>query len=224
MEGAVVDLHPRLPHVAALLLNDELVVETKLALRHARELGIHLHLSRDLIAQDLARRREEQIDTLQHIDVHLILLVPDALPSPIDGAGDLTGQLRRFRLVLRPDVAQVDVQSQHVDGAVLRISKVHGLVHQLVDERHVVPHGVLVEVLPEVGLEDADLLEQILEDQGRVDVGPGQGDEVHVEMAGVQEGAVLDALDRSLRSCLLGGNYLSLFCVVVYSMYSLFWL
>ena len=224
MEGAVVDLHPRLPHVAALLLNDELVVETKLALRHARELGIHLHLSRDLIAQDLARRREEQIDTLQHIDVHLILLVPDALPSPIDVAGNLTGQLRRFRVILRPDVAQVDVQPQHVDGAVLGISKVHGLVHQLVDERHVVPHRVLVEVLPKVGLEDADLLEQILEYQGRVDVGPGQGDEVHVEMAGVQEGAVLDALDRSLRSRLLGGNYLSLFCVVVYSMCSLFWL
>lgn len=208
MEGAVVDLHPRLPHVAALLLNDELVVETKLALRHARELGIHLHLSRDLIAQDLARRGEEQIDTLQHIDVHLILLVADALPPPVDGTGNLTGQLRRLRLVLRPDVAQVDVQPQHVDGAVLRISKVHGLVHQLVDERHVVPHGVLVEVLPEVGLEDADLLEQILEDQGRVDVGPGQGDEVHVEMAGVEERAVLDALDRSLRSGLLGGNYL----------------
>ena len=223
MEGAVIDLHPRLPHVAALLLNNELVVETKLALRHARELGIHLHLSRDLIAQDLARRREEQIDTLQHIDVHLILLVADALPPPIDGTGNLTGQLRRLRLILRPDVAQVDVQPQHVDGAVLRISKVHGLVHQLVDERHVVPHGVLVEVLPEVGLEDADLLEQILEYQGRVDVGPGQGDEVHVEMAGVEEGAVLDALDRSLRSRLLGGNYLLSFCVIIYGVDSFLW-
>ena len=206
MEGAVVDLHSRLPHVAALLVDDELVVETKLALRHARELGVHLHLPRHLIAQDLTRRGEEKIDTLQDINVHLILLVADALPPPIDGAGNLAGQLRRFRLVLRPDVAQVDVQSQDVDGAVLRVSKVHGLVHQLVDERHVVPHGVLVELLPEIGLEDADLLEQILKDQGRVDVGSGEGDEVHVEMAGVKEGAVLDALDRGLRSCFLGGD------------------
>mmetsp|Transcript_16978 Transcript_16978/g.48768 ORF Transcript_16978/g.48768 Transcript_16978/m.48768 type:complete len:246 (+) Transcript_16978:808-1545(+) len=208
MEGAVVDLHSRLPHVAALLLNDELVVETKLALRHARELGIHLHLPRHLIAQDLTRRGEEKIDTLQDINVHLVLLVADAFPPPIDGAGNLAGQLRRLRLVLRPDVAQVDVQPQDVDGAVLRISKVHGLVHQLVDERHVVPHGVLVELLPEVGLEDADLLEQILKDQGRIDVGSGEGDKVHVEMASVEEGAVLDALDRGLRSCFLGSDNL----------------
>jgi hypothetical protein len=208
MEGAVVDLYPRLPHVTALLLNNELVVETKLALRHPREFGVHLHLTRDLIAQDLTRRGEEKIDTLQHIDVHLILLVADALPPPVDGAGNLTGELRRFRLVLRPDVAQVDVQAQDVDGAVLRVSKVHRLVHQLVDERHVVPHGVLIELLAKVGLEDADLLEQILKDQGRVDVGPGEGDEVHVEVARVEEGAVLDALDRGLRSSLLCGNYL----------------
>ena len=82
MEGAVVDLHSRLPHVAALLVDDELVVETKLALRHARQESLHHHLARHVALEHLPVGRHEQIDMLHHVEEHLVFTILDALPSP----------------------------------------------------------------------------------------------------------------------------------------------
>lgn len=104
VEGAVRDLHAWLADVRALVLDDELIVKAKLALRHARKLCIHLHSPRDLVPEDVTSAGEEEIDALQDIDVHLVLLVADPLPPPIDRPGDLAGELGRLRLVLRPNV------------------------------------------------------------------------------------------------------------------------
>eukprot|EP00591_Stephanopyxis_turris_P006959 CAMPEP_0195522536 /NCGR_PEP_ID=MMETSP0794_2-20130614/20799_1 /TAXON_ID=515487 /ORGANISM="Stephanopyxis turris, Strain CCMP 815" /LENGTH=251 /DNA_ID=CAMNT_0040652311 /DNA_START=603 /DNA_END=1358 /DNA_ORIENTATION=- len=180
MEGAVVDLHPgfalgigSLTAPLALLLDDEFVVESELAFRHACEFGVHLDHARDLVAEDVAGGREEQVHALEDVDVHLVLAVFDALPSPVDGTRDLGGELTRLGFVRGSDIAQIDVKTEHVHSAVLGIAKVHRFVHQFVDQCHVVPHAALVELVAQVGLQDLDLLEQVFEHECWVHVAAG---------------------------------------------------
>jgi hypothetical protein len=51
-------------------------------------------------------------------------------------------------------------------------------------------------------------LKEVFKYEGGVDVGFGEGYEVHVEVAGVEEGAVFDAFDWGLGGGFFGGNYL----------------
>lgn len=53
-------------------------------------------------------------------------------------------------------------------------------------------------------LEDLDQLEEELEDKGRIDIGPCYRDKIEVAVPRIQEGAVLDQLDRGDRAGLLG--------------------
>lgn len=101
---------------------------------------------------------------------------------------------------------------------ILHISpKVHRLVEQLVDEGDVVPHCILIdqqttlgshlpfphllELVPQVGLEDADELEEELEHEGDVGVESGEGDEVEVLVPGVGEGGILQKYYWRSGSC-----------------------
>ncbi len=208
VKGTIINLHARLPRIPALLVNNQLIIQSEFTLRHARQLGIHLNLPRHLIPQDISTTGQQQIKTLQNINVHLILLMPYPLPPPINRSRNLTSQLRRIRFIQRSYIPQIDIQPQHVHGTILRIAKVHRLVHEFVDECHVVTHGVFVKFFAEVGFEDADLLEEVFEDEGGVDVGAGEGYEVHVEVTGVEKGAVLDAFYGGLGARFFGGDYL----------------
>lgn len=210
MESAVINLNTRLALSGFLTINNKLVVQSKLALRHSRQFGVHLYLPRDFVSQDAASAGEQQVDALEDVNVHFIPLMLDSFSPPVDSSGDLTRQLRRLRFILRPNVAKIDVETQDVNGTILWVSKVHCLIHQLVDESHVVTHGVLVKLFSQVGLEDANLLKQVFKDQSWVDIRSGQSNKVHVQVAGVQKGAVLNTLDRGLRSSLFRSDDLSM--------------
>mmetsp|Transcript_14780 Transcript_14780/g.44503 ORF Transcript_14780/g.44503 Transcript_14780/m.44503 type:complete len:339 (+) Transcript_14780:202-1218(+) len=133
VEGAVVDLHGSgaAAAAAAVGVDTELVVQRELALRHAAELRLHHDLAAHVVAQHLAARAYEQVHGLEQVDVDLVLAVADARLPPVDGARDLRRELGRVLLLELPraDLAEVHVEPQHVDGAVLRVAKVHGLVH-----------------------------------------------------------------------------------------------
>ena len=49
-------------------------------------------------------------------------------------------------------------------------------------------------------MQDAYQLKEVLKDKSWIDVGPGQGDKVHVEVACVEERAVFNALDGGFRA------------------------
>eukprot|EP00968_Pinguiococcus_pyrenoidosus_P002251 scaffold122_cov236-Pinguiococcus_pyrenoidosus.AAC.2 len=211
VEGAVVDLHDLRAAAAGvgpgIAVHGELVVERKLALRHAAELRLHHDLARHVVAQDLPAGAHEQVDRLEDVDVHLVLAVADVRLAPVDGSRDLRGELRRVLVLqVHAQLAQVDVQAEHVDAAVLRVPEVHGLVHELVDEREVVHDLVLIEVVAQVRLEDVDLLEEILEHQRRVDVAAGHGHEVQVGVARVQEAGGLHERHGRRRAGLLAAD------------------
>ena len=53
-------------------------------------------------------------------------------------------------------------------------------------------------------------MKEVFEDEGWVDVRAGECYEVHVEVAGVEEGAVFYAFDGCLSSCFFGGDDLLL--------------
>lgn len=187
VESAVVDFHSRLALTCLFSVNYKLIVQTKFAFWHASQFGVHLNLTSDFITQHAASTGEQQINTLQDINVHLISLVFDAFTSPIDRTSNLTRQLGWLRLILRADVPQIDVQAQDIDSTILRVSKIHGFIHQFINKSHVISHGVLVKLFSQIGLEDGNLLEKVLKDQGRVDVGPSNGNEVHVQVTCVQK-------------------------------------
>jgi hypothetical protein len=52
----------------------------------------------------------------------------------------------------------------------LRISKIHCLIHKLVDQSHVITHAILVKFLPQISLENLDKLKDVLENKSRVDI------------------------------------------------------
>ena len=56
-------------------------------------------------------------------------------------------------------------------------------------------------------------MKEVFEDEGWVDVGACECYEVHVEVAGVEEGAVFYAFDGCLSSCFFGGD--DLFVVAI---------
>mmetsp|Transcript_12864 Transcript_12864/g.21348 ORF Transcript_12864/g.21348 Transcript_12864/m.21348 type:complete len:341 (+) Transcript_12864:43-1065(+) len=133
MKGTVINFNTRFALSRIFPLNHQLVIQTKLALGHARQLGIHLNLTRHFVSQDTSRRRQQEIDAFQDVNVYFISLVLDTLTSPINSSGNLTRQLRWLRLILWLDIAQVNVETQHVNSTILRISKVHCLIHQFIN-------------------------------------------------------------------------------------------
>ena len=74
--------------------------------------------------------------------------------------------------------SQVDHHAQEVDGHGLRVTKVHGFVEELEDEGDVVLDVALIELVTQIGFEDADELEEVFEDESYVGVQSGDGDEV----------------------------------------------
>mmetsp|Transcript_5264 Transcript_5264/g.11949 ORF Transcript_5264/g.11949 Transcript_5264/m.11949 type:complete len:271 (-) Transcript_5264:141-953(-) len=207
MESAIINLHtcfvpPRRP----LLVNHKFVIQAEFTLGHPGELGVHLNSPRHLTSKDASGGRNQQIDRFQDVDINLSLFIPQPLPPPINRTCNLLRQLLRLRLVLRLDIPQINVESQHIHSAILGIPKVHRLIHQLINQCHIIPHGVLIKIFAEVGFEDTNFLKEIFKHEGGVDIRLCQCDEVHVQMAGVEERAVFNALDGGLGARLLGGD------------------
>ena len=94
--------------------------------------------------------------------------------------------------------AQIDVLPQDLNRAVLRVTKVHGLIHQLIDESEMIANRILIESLGEICFKDLDQSEEELEYQGRVEVRPCDCHEIDVVMSGVHEGGILYQLDWCL--------------------------
>ena len=114
-------------------------ISSHLALRHPREFRIHHDAPRDLLPKYPPRLAQQQVHALQDVDVDLVPLVPDTLPSPVDGSGDLGGEaslVLNYPGLLLPEV---NVQLEDVDGGILGVAKVHRLIKELIEESEVVP-------------------------------------------------------------------------------------
>jgi len=79
---------------------------------------------------------------------------------------------------------------QQVGAAVLGVPKVHDLVQELVHQREVVPHGILLKPPPKVGIENLHQRIKELEDHGRVDVLASRRHDVDVGRPAVKSPAV----------------------------------
>lgn len=90
VELTVVDNNGRLPTTSGrvirrglpLRLHDDLVVDAELAFRHARKVRLHHHLASNVSREDLALRRHEEVDVLEHVQEELVPPILDALAAP----------------------------------------------------------------------------------------------------------------------------------------------
>mmetsp|Transcript_4182 Transcript_4182/g.10777 ORF Transcript_4182/g.10777 Transcript_4182/m.10777 type:complete len:288 (+) Transcript_4182:534-1397(+) len=163
MERAVVDFNPRsraprlVAAVPSLVVEEELVVQPKLALGHPGEVALDLYVPGHVVAQHSALVRHHQVALLNNIDEELILAVLDPLFPPADGTGCLDGDvLRRCRVLLAHRLLALlrDVHLEQVDRRVLRVAVVEHLIEQLVDQYEVVADGVVVHLWAAVRLDD----------------------------------------------------------------------
>mmetsp|Transcript_20800 Transcript_20800/g.61968 ORF Transcript_20800/g.61968 Transcript_20800/m.61968 type:complete len:308 (-) Transcript_20800:8-931(-) len=139
-----------LGHRPPCRLEQQLVVESKLELGHARQVRLHLQGPEDLRAQYGAVRGDQEVQPLDHIEEDLVLFVLDALGTPGDGVGDC----RRWPHLLHRQLMglRLDVLAQDLDLRRLRVSVVHHLIQELVRDDEVVLDALLlelVEVVPE---------------------------------------------------------------------------
>ena len=85
------------------LVHEHLVVETKLALGHARQERLHHDLAGNIGTEDGALGRHEQVERLDDVDKALVLAVLDVVLAPRDGAGGLHRDFFRLGLGRRHD-------------------------------------------------------------------------------------------------------------------------
>mmetsp|Transcript_22180 Transcript_22180/g.73188 ORF Transcript_22180/g.73188 Transcript_22180/m.73188 type:complete len:470 (+) Transcript_22180:196-1605(+) len=215
VEGDVVDVDARAgpPQVRlfglCLVVEQQLVVEPKLALGLPREVALDHDAAGDFVAEDGALGRHEQVAVLDHVDEELVLPVLDALLAPANCARRLDGDARggaAGAVLHRLAVALLgDVHLEHVVRGVLRVAVVEDLVEQLVDEDEVVAHRLLRKVA-KVRLEHLDQLVQELKGERGLRVARRDGDSVHVAVLDKHEGGVVEHLDRKPAGLLAGDH------------------
>ena len=87
VEGAIIDFNTGALAAAValglLLVGDEkLIVETETTLGHAGQEGLHHNLTDHFTAENSAGLGDEEIDTLEGVDEHLVLTVGDTFTTP----------------------------------------------------------------------------------------------------------------------------------------------
>mmetsp|Transcript_57148 Transcript_57148/g.135715 ORF Transcript_57148/g.135715 Transcript_57148/m.135715 type:complete len:257 (+) Transcript_57148:592-1362(+) len=173
-------------------LEQQLVVEAKLKLRHPTQVGSHFERPQDFGPQDVPVGPHQNVHRLNDIQEDLVFAVLDSLAPPGHDARD-----RRRRLCHPCDLVALlhDVLAQNLLIRDLRIPPVHHLVQQLVDHDKVVSDGLLLE-FPEVVLEDRDDVVQEQKQRRRVRISLSARHEVQVVVLDV---AVRDALVNDQR-------------------------
>jgi len=83
------------------ILDEELVIDAELALRHPTQLSLDEDLSNDISLQDCASDGEEDIHVLDSVDEDFIPLIANALGSPGYGTCRLNCYLLQLFYVLR---------------------------------------------------------------------------------------------------------------------------
>jgi len=212
---AVVNLHTSLtlvpPVRSSFLFHDEFVVEAKLALGHARELRLHHDLAVDFGAQDVAVARGEKGHGLVHVDEHFVFTVAETVSSPVNGARDLRRQRspRIARACHVHDTALVDIELQYVNGTILRVSVVHRLVKELVNESKVGLESVVGEFVANIRLEDTKFLKEVLKDEHNIGRTPRCRNQKQVHVLDKHERRALDHYNGIVLPCTLARNDLA---------------
>eukprot|EP00053_Salpingoeca_punica_P008787 m.78484 g.78484 ORF g.78484 m.78484 type:complete len:448 (+) comp14750_c0_seq1:297-1640(+) len=163
---------------SAALANDEVVVEAHGDVRGALQEALHLDAAVNLCAQDAAGRAEEDGEALQDVDEDLVLavlLVLEAQGNRLVGRGAghaparVCPQAAQERAALvrldDGDGLVVDKGLEHLRRGRLAVSKVDGLVEELVNEDKVDADALLGQHAAVV-LEDVGDTRQELEDHG----------------------------------------------------------
>jgi hypothetical protein len=86
--------------------------------------GTYLSVEKNGAAHLISKQRsgvaQKQVDALDDVNVHFVLLVADPLASPVDGSGDLRRELGWFWFVLGTYVSpEVDIKSKNINRRVL---------------------------------------------------------------------------------------------------------
>jgi len=111
-----------------IIIQQQAVVEAKLALRCPAQVCAHDDLARNIGAQHGACCAHQQVDVLDDIDEGFVLAVLDVGLAPRQGAGGLHGNLGRlFGRALRLDAFGRDVHLERVGLGVLGVAKVDDL-------------------------------------------------------------------------------------------------
>ncbi len=185
-----------------LVLHQQFVVHAELALWHSTQLGLDLDGPLDVVLEDGALVRQEDVDVLDHVQVDLVLLVTHIVRSPADGPGGLGGELFEFlEVVLEFDLhaALLDELLEQFGVGHLGDAVVHDLIQQFVDEDEVFLDEGLFDILAaEVGLTDIDDLVEELDGHGGGDIGFGGGQDDDVLLLDMDEGGAVDVDDGRL--------------------------
>lgn len=156
------------------------VIQAKLAFRGAREVRAHDNLASHVCAQDSTCSRHEQVDILNDIDECFVLAIFDVGFAPGQCTRSLHSNLGRiFDSLFRLDTLGGDVHFQRVCLGILRVAEVDDLVEKFVDEDEVVLDGLLVE-LAKVSATQLDQTVQEFEDERSIGIALGDGHQVDV--------------------------------------------
>lgn len=82
------------------ILDEELIIDAELALRHPTELGLNQNLPNYICLKHSATLRKQYINVLHYVDEDLIALVSDAFSSPRDSTGRLDRNLLQLLNIL----------------------------------------------------------------------------------------------------------------------------
>jgi hypothetical protein len=101
MELDVINLDTTVLLRGVSILDEELIIDAELALRHSTQLSFHEDLSNNISLQDCASDGEEDIHVLHSVNEYFIPLIANALGSPGYSTCRLNCNLLQFLNVLR---------------------------------------------------------------------------------------------------------------------------
>ena len=186
MEFDIIELHCLVLWCPPLSLIISLVIETQLQIRHAGKLTVSVDNPNDLTFDDVVGRTDQHGQFFNNIKEKLIFGVFDPLRSPRDNPSNSLNSIHLIFLMilLRERISQLiwlsfDITLQQLDLGSLRISIVHHLVEQFVDDNKVVPDGLLLDIL-EVAFQDLDQFVKEGEDHNSIVIFLGDGDQIEI--------------------------------------------
>eukprot|EP00756_Hemistasia_phaeocysticola_P066017 Hpha_TRINITY_DN8948_c0_g1::TRINITY_DN8948_c0_g1_i1::g.80833::m.80833 len=178
-------------------LEENLVIEAELELRHASQVRPHLESTVNLAVESLSLRVNQQVHALHHVEEHLVLAVFDTRRTPPARSSRTRHRYRevprRLRVLVRetlerqPEGLLCDVVLEDLRLGELRVAKVEHFIQQLVHDDEVVADTFLGDGL-HVLLEYLNNLEQAEHEHANVAVDLGHEKEIQVVMLHPNEG------------------------------------